>query len=202
MRARTGAGWRSMRVYLAGPDVFLPDPVARAAALKAVCAGYGLEAVSPLDALAGEPAAWAGLPEGLRIARRNEAHIRSCQALIANVTPFRGPSADVGTVFEIGFARALGLPVWAWSNDSRLFVERTRACLGTTGPYDAEGLLVEDFALHDNLMVEGAVLASGGALMLAEVPARARWRDLGAFGRCVAAVAGSLFRPEPQPSRS
>jgi nucleoside 2-deoxyribosyltransferase len=178
-----------MRVYLAGPDVFLPDAAARAAALKAVCDRHGLHGVSPLDALADEPAAWSGLPEALRIARRNEAHIRTCQALVANLTPFRGPSADVGTVLEVGFARALGLPVWAWSNDPRPFAERTRAFLGTADGRDAEGLLVEDFALHDNLMIEGAVLASGGTLVLGDVPAPARWRDLGAFTRCVAALA-------------
>jgi len=178
-----------MRVYLAGPDVFLPDPVARAAALKAVCARHGLEGVSPLDALPAEPAGWSALAEALRIARRNEAQIRACDALIANLTPFRGPGADAGTAFEMGFARALGLPVWAWSNDPRRFAERTRAFLGAAGRCDAEGLLVEDFALADNLMIEGAVLASGGTLTLGDVPASARWRDLGAFVRCVAALA-------------
>ena len=102
-----------MRVYLAGPDVFLPDPLARAARLKAACAARGLEGVFPLDALPqGDPPAWASLPEALRIARRNEAHIASCDVLVANLSPFRGPSADVGTVFEVGFMRALGRPVF------------------------------------------------------------------------------------------
>jgi nucleoside 2-deoxyribosyltransferase len=184
-----------MRVYLAGPDVFLPDPFARAAALKAVCARHGLQGVSPLDELTGEPASWAVLAEARRIALRNEAHIRSCQALIANLTPFRGPSADAGTVFELGFARALGLRVFAWSNDARPFAERTRAFLGGTARHagdgwrDAEGLLLEDFSLADNLMIEGAVLASGGELVLGDVPETARWQDLDAFGRVAAAVA-------------
>ncbi len=185
-----------MRVYLAGPDIFLPDPFARAEALKGVCARHALHGVSPLDDLADEPACWAVLPEARRIALRNEAHIRSCQALIANLTPFRGPSADAGTVFEVGFARALGLPVFAWSNDSRPFADRTRAFLGAAASRagdcwrDSEGLLLEDFALSDNLMIEAAVLASGGALMLGEVADAARWHDLDAFARVVMAVAG------------
>lgn len=184
-----------MRVYLAGPDVFLPDPQGRAAALKAVCARHGLEGVSPLDGLDSEPADWGAA--ALRIARRNEALIRTCQAMVANLTPFRGPSADVGTVFEVGFARALGLRVMGWSNDARPFAERTRAFLGDTvadgeGRWrDREGLLVEDFALFDNLMIEGALLASGGALMLGDVAEGRRWEDLFAFERAVAAVAGS-----------
>ncbi len=185
-----------MRVYLAGPDVFLPDPFARAAALKEVCARYGLHGVSPLDALAGEPDSWTRLAEARRIALRNEAHIRSCQALIANLTPFRGPSADAGTVFEVGFARALGLRVFGWSNDARPFRERTHAFLGgaasrtSDGWRDAEGMLLEDFALSDNLMIEAAVLASGGELALGEVAEAARWQDLDAFARSVAALAG------------
>lgn len=184
-----------MRVYLAGPDVFLPDPFARAEVLKEVCARHGLAGVSPLDDLADEPECWAQLAEARRIALRNEAHIRSCQALIANLTPFRGPSADVGTVFEVGFARALGLPVFAWLNDARNFTERTRdflgdgAVRGQDGWRDAEGLLVEDFSLADNLMIEAAVLESGGVLALGDVPAASRWEDLDAFARAVAAVA-------------
>ena len=184
-----------MRVYLAGPDVFLPDPFARAAALKDVCACHGLQGVSPLDDLPDEPEGWAALPEGRRIALRNEAHIRSCQALIANLTPFRGPSADVGTVFEVGFARALGLGVFAWSNDHRRFVDRTRAFLGGAvrraddGWRDDEDMLLEDFCHADNLMIEAAVLASGGELVLEDVPGQARWHDLGAFARCVAILA-------------
>ena len=183
-----------MRVYLAGPDVFLPDPLARAAALKAVCARHGLTGVSPLDALADEPDSWAALPESRRIALRNEAHIRSCRAVVANLTPFRGPSADAGTVFEVGFARALGLLVFAWTNDPRPFADRTRAFLGDAarpaadGWRDGEGMLLEDFALADNLMIEGAVLASGGVLVLDEVAPSARWTDLDAFARCVAAL--------------
>lgn len=185
-----------MRVYLAGPDIFLPDPFARAAALKDVCTRHALHGVSPLDDLTDEPACWAALPEARRIALRNELHIRSCQAVIANLTPFRGPSADAGTVFEVGFARALGLPVFAWSNDCRPFADRTRIFLGggasRTGNdwRDSEGLLLEDFSLSDNLMIEGAVLASGGVLALGQVTEAARWHDLDAFARVVMALAG------------
>lgn len=178
-----------MRVYLAGPDVFLPDPHARAARLKAICAQYGIEGVSPLDALEAEPASWQTLSEALRIARRNEAHIAGCDALIANLTPFRGPSADVGTVFEIGFMRALGRPVFGWSNDAGDFAARTRAATGASGERDAAGMLIEDFGLADNLMIEGAIDASGGAMVRAECPAQQRWTRLDAFEACVSALA-------------
>jgi nucleoside 2-deoxyribosyltransferase len=177
-----------MRLYLAGPDVFLPDPQARAATLKAICARYGLIGVSPLDSLAGEPEEWAAIPEALRIARRNEAHIASCDALVANLKPFRGPSADAGTVFELGFMRALGRPVYGWSNDPTPFAHRTRAFAGTAGGTDADGMQIEDFGLADNLMIEGAIHASGGTLTQIANAHAERWTDLTAFTACIAAI--------------
>lgn len=189
-----------MRIYLAGPDVFLPDPLARGAALKAICARHGVEGVFPMDPLPSEPAAWAALPEFQRIALRNEAHIRAADALIANLTPFRGPSADVGTVFEIGFMRALGRPVFGWSNTAVDFATRTRAFLGATaveapdGTWrDGEEMALERFGCLDNLMIDGAVVASGGCLEVVELPAAVRWTDLKAFERCVAKVAAQLL---------
>src|SRR5579872_579561 len=114
------------RIYLAGPDVFLPDAAERAEALKRVCKRHGLIGVSPLDPLADEPAEWAALSEAARIHRRNEAHMRGCAALTANLTPFRGPSADVGTAYEIGFMRALGRPVFGYSTTAVPFTRRAR----------------------------------------------------------------------------
>ena len=37
------------RVYLAGPDVFLPTATALAAAKKKLCATYGFEGLVPTD---------------------------------------------------------------------------------------------------------------------------------------------------------
>jgi nucleoside 2-deoxyribosyltransferase len=188
-----------VRVYLAGPDVFLPLADARAALLKSICTRHGLEGVSPLDALDGEPRAWSALPEARRIALRNEAHISRCAALIANLTPFRGPSADVGTAFEVGYMRALGRPVFGWSNSALPFTERTRAFVGAAavcgsdGAWrDGEGMLIEAFGLADNLMIEAAISASGGEFFTAAVPEAVRWLDLAAFERCAAAVARRL----------
>jgi nucleoside 2-deoxyribosyltransferase len=184
----------TLRAYLAGPDVFLPDAAGRAAALKAVCARYGVEGVSPLDKLADEPAGWAALPLFRAIALRNEAHIRSAAAVIANLTPFRGPSADAGTVFEVGFARALGRKVFGWSNVATPFTERSIAASpgavrDAQGEWrDAEGNLIEAFGLADNLMIDAAILASGGMLLARNVPPARRWVELGCFEDCVAAV--------------
>jgi nucleoside 2-deoxyribosyltransferase len=183
------------RVYLAGPDVFLPDAGAWMERKKAICAGFGLTGVSPLDALAPEPADWAALPEWRGIALRNEAHIKSCTAIVANLTPFRGPSADVGTVYEVGFARGLGLRLFGYTSISTAFLDRTLSSIGggRQAPdgswWDPDGLLVEQFGLFDNLMIEGGITASGGALIHED---RDRWNDLSLFERCVQTAAAAL----------
>ena len=173
------------RVYLAGPDVFLPSPLVHAAAQKRVCAAAGLAGVSPLDDLPSEPASWAALPEPHRIALRNEAHIRSCTAILANITPFRGPSADPGTVYEIGFGRALGLPVFGYTYRPGAYAARVPARPGPA-PCDADGLSIEDFGLAENLMIVCGIEESGGCVIqLAGDP----WRSLAALERCAAAAA-------------
>jgi nucleoside 2-deoxyribosyltransferase len=192
---------RLMRVYLAGPDVFLPNPHARAAALKTICSRHGLTGISPLDDLNDEPPAWTDLHEPFRIARRNEAHIASCAALIANLTPFRGPSADAGTVFELGFMRALNRPVYGWTNVATAFATRTRSLLGVEGETDADGLLIEDFTpLADNLMIDAAIAASGGILIRhPSCPPTERWTSLDAFDMCLAELArkSGISRHQP-----
>lgn len=186
------------RVYLAGPDVFLPDALAWMERKKAICAGYRLTGVSPLDALPGEPAEWNDLPEWRRIALRNEAHIRSCVAIIANLTPFRGPSADVGTVYEVGFARGLGLRVFGYATVATAFLDRTLSSIGGGRQqpdgswWDPEGLLVEQFGLFDNLMIEGGITESGGTLIRED---QDRWQDLSVFERCVQAAVSALATP-------
>ena len=92
----------------------------------------------PAGAAAGLPDA--AYPEWLRIYWANEAHIRSCDALIAELTPFRGPSADVGTVYELGFMRALGRPVFGYSNVARRFGARVLAALGGAARRRADGI--------------------------------------------------------------
>ena len=186
---------RRKRIYLAGPDVFLPDALEQAGRKQRICAEHGLEGISPLDSAEDAPG-WAGFPEWRRIALRNEAHITRADAVIADLTPFRGPSADAGTIYEVGFARALGRPVFAYSNVAAGLTPRTLGFLGATAHADgtawrdAETMLVEDFGCHDNLMIDAGIIGSGGLLLVADL-AEPR-RDLTLFARCVIALAAAL----------
>jgi nucleoside 2-deoxyribosyltransferase len=166
------------KVYLAGPDVFLPNALEKAEELRAICHEVGLEGRFPLDVELG----LGGLhkPEqGLAISRANEALIHSCDGVLANMTPFRGPSTDVGTAFEIGFARALGKPIVGYTESNERYLDRTVDFFGAAGvcrradgtAVDPAGMKIEDFELVDNLMLDGAVVQSGGRVIRpADVP--------------------------------
>jgi nucleoside 2-deoxyribosyltransferase len=178
------------RAYLAGPEVFLPNAKAVAARRKAVCAAHGLDGVFPLDAgldLAGLAPAEAGQA----IYRANRDLMDGCDLLIANLTPFRGPSADAGTVFELGYMRGLGRPVFGFSAQAVPFAERTRRLAGVApdARVDAEGLEIEDFGLPDNLMIAGALADALDGMVVADEPAERRFADPAAFETCVAAAA-------------
>jgi nucleoside 2-deoxyribosyltransferase len=195
-----------LRVYLAGPDIFVPDATSLVASKKAICEQYDLIGISPLDPWPDEPASWGALPEWRRIALRNEAQIRSADLMIANLTPFRGPSADVGTVYEVAMMRTLGRPVFGYATTAVGFTRRTTSFAGERGGVmaaadgslrDGEGLLIEQFGLFDNLMIEAGIIASNGSLIVGEITPDRRWTDLSVFERCVQAAIKALSPGAP-----
>lgn len=147
-------------VYLAGPDVFLPDALAIGETKKAMCRGHGLRGIFPTDKDLKDPT------DPFEIYAGNVRLMQQADAGLINLTPFHGAGADVGTVFELGYLHALGKPVVAYTSDIRSLAERVAAALG---PLDREagtlrdrlGHDVEDFGLADNLMLEGAVREHG-----------------------------------------
>jgi len=92
-----------MKVYLAGPDVFLPDAIAVGQRKRELCSQYGFEGLFPSDNDVN--AAAPGERRDALIYRANEGMIRRADLGIFNLTPFRGPNADAGTVFELGLGR-------------------------------------------------------------------------------------------------
>lgn len=133
-------------VYLAGFDVFHPDALERGAYLKQLCAEHGLRGLYPLDAqvpaTAAQPAHW--------ICDANLQALRSADAVLANLGCFRGAEPDSGTVFEVGFACALGKPVWAYFPEQQPLIEQIRH---DSQGRCADGFQVEDFGLPRNLML-------------------------------------------------
>ncbi len=184
------------RIYLAGPEVFLPDAMAVARAKQELCARHGFEGVFPLDASL-DLTGLTKVEQARRISAANEGLMRSCDLLIANLTPFRGVSMDSGTAFEVGFMRALGRPVLGYTNvvaDYRQRAEAYRRAAPGLLDADAPDIAIEDFDGAENLMIEAAILASGGSIVRSAVPAGHEMRDLAGFAACLVQAAQILAR--------
>jgi nucleoside 2-deoxyribosyltransferase len=173
-----------LTVYSAGPEVFLPDAATVFRRKAAICAAHGIVMRAPLDE-AVDPAA----PDAaLRIYRQNRAMMLDCDAIVANLTPFRGPSADDGTAFELGFFDALGRPAFAYSNVAGGLAERTRRFLRVWP--DPEPMAIEDFSLPANLMLPHAAETRGGLpIFLPDAGAEGAIGEVHVFARLVAAIA-------------
>jgi nucleoside 2-deoxyribosyltransferase len=184
--------------YLAGPDVFLPDAHAHARRKLEICARHGLVGRGPLDEEPGEAPMGPGDPGWQALFRRLLARMEGCDAVIANLTPFRGPSADAGTLVELGWFLGRGRPAFGYSNCALPFAERTGRHLDAA-PDPLPGIAVEAHGLPDNLMVPGAVLEGGGLPVTLPPDGRDRAFDaLDVFERCVEAAAWRLgLRPRP-----
>src|SRR5262245_57233225 len=182
------------RIYLAGPEVFLPQARAVGCEKCRLTAAAGFEGVFPHDPALNAPGLDKHEQAG-RIFAANTQLLRSCDALIANLTPFRGVSGDAGTVFEVGFMCALGRPAWAYTNAAtsyRLRATAFRAQRSLLSDCDRPECAVEDLDLSDNLMIEMAVLAFGGALIRQQNAAVPDMADLTAFKQCLELVTRAL----------
>lgn len=155
----------SPAVYLAGPDVFRQNAVEHGAQLVATCAQAGLRGLYPLDAELGAHTHDSPSTLAAAIASANMGLIRQSCAVIADLSPFRGPNVDDGTAFEIGYAHALGLPIFGYvctGAHAAPYPERVRASGETLTTIthdnrptlvDETGMMVEDFGLPVNLMI-------------------------------------------------
>lgn len=178
---------RPPRIYLAGPEVFLPNALVIGRRKAELCAAAGFVGLFPLD----QSLDLAGLDragQARRISLANENLMRSCDLLIANMTPFRGVSMDSGTAFEIGFMRALGRPVLGYSNVLMDMAQRARAYRARgipEGDCDRSDAEIEDFGLADNLMMAIAISESGSGVVVHDAPSGAEMTDLTAFEACL-----------------
>lgn len=148
------------KVYLAGPDVFLPNAREHFDHLQSLCKALGLQGLVPSDG---------GLSQGFQgsrhelastIYRENIALIESADAVLANLCAFRNPvEPDSGTAFEVGFAVARGKPVVGYLPQAAEFYEhRVEAAFGVRTrsglPFDAtHDYLIEAMDLPLNLML-------------------------------------------------
>ncbi len=169
--------------------MFLPDATGIGRRKQALCAAHGLVGLYPLDHDLG--AADDRLDR--TIFRLNVAMMRRADAGIFNLSPFRGPGADPGTVFELGLMHALGKPVFGYTNAAGTLLERTPgAARDAAGVWrDADGLMVEDFGNAENLMLDACLAEAGAPMVRAAVTGGLA--DLTGFVTCLRLAAGRLL---------
>jgi nucleoside 2-deoxyribosyltransferase len=159
-------------VYLAGPEVFLTDAVALGDAKMRICREHGLDAIFPFGT---DPEGANAQEVGHRIFERCIELMDRCDIAIANMTPFRGVSMDVGTAVEMGYMLARGRPVFGYTNVVDDLEHRVTE----------DGMVIEQFGFVDNLMCEGVVWRSGGTVVRTHVSEAERLTDLRGFAACV-----------------
>ena len=181
-----GASMAQRSIYLAGPEVFLPNAAEIGAAKVALCAEFGFVGLYPGEA--GEPLPTETAALVAELYARCLRMMARADLIVANLTPFRGPSGDVGTAFELGYMAALRKPCFAYSNVAEDLLARSKRfdpMIVRKGSdwVDGNGLTVEDFGQFDNLMLPGGLAAPA---VCRAVPAAERYTNLEAFRACLA----------------
>ena len=151
------------KIYTAGFDIFYPDAVKRMEENRALCQKYqfepyfqgpkAAESEAKIDPLAVD----IGKTSAEIIFRKNLKMIEGCDLVAANLNPFRG-EMDCGTAFEIGYAYALGKPVYGYMKDVSSLKEKNG------GLTDWNGFTVENFGQPINLMIGCSVTIVEGSL--------------------------------------
>ncbi len=189
------------RIYLAGPEVFLPNALDIGREKARLADEAGFDGLFPLD----QSLTLVGLSpadKASRIYQADRDMMLGCDLAIANLTPFRGVSMDSGTAFEVGYMRALGKPVLGYTNtpiDYRGRAELFRARGIPPGDFDGADLMIEDFGLTENLMIEMGIVASGASVVRVTVAAGAEIADLTGYRACLD-QARALFAITPSRS--
>ncbi len=184
----------SLKVYLAGPEVFLPDARAQLDLKIALTRAAGLIPLAPGD-LAIPPMPTKRLL-GHAISAIDEQLMNEADAIIANLTPYHGVSADTGTCFELGYMCAQGKLAYGYTNVADDMRTRSVALYGGDVHLDAsgrlrgtDGLMIEDVDMADNLMMQGGIERRGGQMIIHDAAPEALYTDTTAFEICLAFLA-------------
>lgn len=186
----------SLKVYLAGPEVFLPNARAQLDIKIALTRAAGLVPVSPGDFVI--PPQPSKRQFGHAISEIDEKMMDSADAIIANLTPYHGVSADTGTCYELGYMCAQGKLAYGYTNVAADHKARAVAHHGGVGiTTDAagrlrgpDGLAIEDVDMVDNLMMQGGIERRGGVVVVHDAAADALYTDTTAFEECLRLLAG------------
>jgi nucleoside 2-deoxyribosyltransferase len=192
---REAPTWNPPCAYFVGPAAYSKDASDLRRQAAALCRHHGMQCFWPSE--------YYLLPDGrdqetvslggddnvdapVLIYRSLCGNIRDAHAIVADISPFRGPHLDAQTAFALGFAHALNKPIFAYTTSSfvsatpdgdgfrrrrfRLLAERiwTGDAAASDGRWrDEPGYQVENFGLVDYASVSCAVSTCSDSLELA-----------------------------------
>lgn len=146
------------KIYIAGPDVFEKNSIKLGKYYVELCEKYGFEGLYPLDNVVDFNQKKQKIAQDIFLA--NKQMIDSCDIVIANLNSFRGKESDSGTVWECGYAYALGKKVFGYLNRDKNYIDQfdeNEKNIEDSIYYDLEGKVIEDFNYPLNLMLSCSI---------------------------------------------
>lgn len=146
-----------LKIYIAGPDVFELDAKEIGNQYVSMCEDFGFIGLYPLD---NEIKSDSPHNMAEKIYYANKEMIESCDIVIANLNQFRGKEPDSGTIWEIGYAVALGKEVYGYMADTKSYLSRFKndeKKQFNEFIIDNDKRIIEDFELPVNLMIACSV---------------------------------------------
>ena len=142
------------KIYIAGPDVFELDSIQIGKDYCKICNKYGYEGLYPLDNIVNFNQNKNKIAQD--IFKANIEFIKKADIVIANLNSFRGKEADSGTVWECGYAFALGKKVYGYMDKIDPYLEQFQddeKLLKDNIFIDNNQKVIEDFDYPINLMI-------------------------------------------------
>jgi nucleoside 2-deoxyribosyltransferase len=140
------------KIYIAGPDVFEKNSIEIGKQLSALCEKYGFEGSYPLDNVIDFNQSKQKIAQDIYEA--NLLLIKESDIIIANLNNFRGYEADSGTIWECGFAHALGKEVYGYLSRKGAYIDQFEEAQNEDEIfYDENALMIENFDHPLNLMI-------------------------------------------------
>ena len=146
------------KIYIAGFDVFKPNSIEIGKKYVQLCKKYGFEGLYPLDNVVDFNQEKRKIAQDIYKANVNL--INQCDIVIANINSFRGKEADSGTIWECGFATALGKKVYGYMKNELNYIDtfsKDEIKIINNTKVDLDNRVIEDFDYSINLMIACSV---------------------------------------------
>lgn len=146
------------KIYIAGFDVFEANSIEIGKKYIELCKKYGFIGLYPLDNVVDFNQEKRKIAQD--IFKANVNLINQSDIVIANLNAFRGKEADSGTIWECGYATALGKKVYGYMNKELNYIDtfsNEEKKIFNGNFVDLENRIIEDFDYSINLMIACSV---------------------------------------------